>query len=103
MSRPDVMGIKFVDDVHVGIIQLLGRQDAELIVDCKQRDWDHESEGELESVVAGERNIVRHLKAPSWERANSRSVAPSAAGPGRDHREGEAASGRSLAHEPLVG
>lgn len=34
MSRPEVEGIDFVDHVHLGVVELLARQDAVILTLC---------------------------------------------------------------------
>jgi hypothetical protein len=52
-------------------------------------------------MALGEQQIVRHREGSIRERAHSRSMAPSASGPGRDHHAGRSPSGRSLLADPL--
>lgn len=87
MSRP---GMKFIDDLEiVACVDLVRGKDAIFTADFKDGDRDHQVAGELEGVGLCERKIVRHLKRPIWERANSRSMAPQGPGNGRDLRDGD--------------
>ena len=77
MSRPEPVRIELVDDVEIVFdIEFIGRQDAVCIAGFEERDRDHQGAGELESVILGEDEVVRHLKELHRERANSRSMAP---------------------------
>lgn len=76
MSRAELMGIIFVDDDHVGVVEFIAWHDAELSIDLEQSDWNHQGPGELERVGLGEGKIVRHLRAPPWSEADPRSMAP---------------------------
>ena len=103
MSRPEPARIELVDDVEIVIgIEFIGRQDAVCIAGFEERDWDHQGAGELESLILGKDEVVRHPEGLHRERANSRSMAPSVCGGGRDHREG-AAERPQLASGPLAG
>lgn len=90
MSRPVFKGIVFGEGLDLIVVEFGARQDAEFVAGAEERDRDHEGAGELEGVALGEGQILRHLRAPSSERANSRSMAPQGSGSGRDHRRGEA-------------
>lgn len=90
MSRRQLVGVVFVNDDDIGV------------VDLEERDRDHQGASELEGVVLGEGEIVRHLRAPSLSEADPRSMAPSVSDFGRGHREGEAKRPQ-LAGGPLVG
>lgn len=90
MSRPLFKGIVFGEGLDLIIVEFDARQDAECVAGAEERDRDHEGAGELEGVALGEGKILQHLRAPSLERANSRSMAPQRSGSGRDHRKGEA-------------
>ena len=77
MSRPEPARIELVDDVEIVIgIEFIGRQDAVCIAGFEERDWDHQGAGELESLILGKDEVVRHPEGLHRERANSRSMAP---------------------------
>lgn len=99
MSRP---GMKFMDDLEVvACVDLVRGKDAIFAIDFEDGDRDHQVARKLEGVGLCEREIMRHLRGSIWERANSRSMAPKRHGDGRDHRDGEAVSGRSSLADPL--
>ncbi len=90
-----------MDDYHVSVIEFIAWHDAELSIDLKQCDRDHQGAGELECVGLGEGKIVRHLRAPPWSEADPRSMAPvSVLNRPRSPRR-RSRSGRSLLADPL--
>ena len=60
------IGIVFEEDFDVGVIEFVGGQDAEFVVDLEADDRGHESAGEVPGSFLGESEIVGHLRAPSW-------------------------------------
>jgi hypothetical protein len=50
MSRPEVEGIDFVDHVHLGVVELLARQDAVCSSLSEQGHRDHERAGEVKGM-----------------------------------------------------
>ena len=62
-------------DIVIGI-EFIGRQDAVCIAGFEERDRDHQGAGELESLILGKDEVVRHPEGLHRERANSRSMAP---------------------------
>ncbi|MCM2436001.1 hypothetical protein HGO39_25240 [Agrobacterium rosae] len=72
MSRPVLERIVFGEGLDLVVFQIGARHDAELVAGPEERDRDHQGAGELECVVLGgiKGKILRHLKAPSSERAN---------------------------------
>ena len=70
------MRIELVDDIEIVIgIEFIGRQDAACIAGFEERDRDHQGAGDLESMILGEGEVVRHFEGLHRERANSRSMA----------------------------
>lgn len=70
MSRHIFKGIVFSEGLDVVAFEFGTRQDAEFAARAEKRDRDHQGARELKCMVLGEGKIVRHLKAPSSERAN---------------------------------
>ncbi len=67
MNRPAAaVGIVFEEDFDVGIVELVGGQDAKFVVDLEQNHGGHKSAGEVPGGLLGEGEIVGHLRAPSW-------------------------------------
>lgn len=64
-----VEGIELGDRIDLAVFEFIGRKDAELVAGAEECDGHHERAGELEGVVLG-KSKIRHLKAPSSERAN---------------------------------
>ena len=60
------MGIVFEEDFDVGVVELVGGQDAEFVVDLEEDNRGHESAREVPGSLLGESEIVGHLRAPSW-------------------------------------
>ena len=54
MSRAELMGVEFVNDDDIGVVELVGRHDAVFAVDLEERDRDHQDAGEFECVGLGE-------------------------------------------------
>lgn len=56
------IGIVFEEDFDVGLIELVGGQDAEFIVDLEEDDRGHEGAGEVPGGLLSEGEIVGHLR-----------------------------------------
>ena len=104
MSRSEPMRIELVDDVQVVIgIEFVGRQDAVFVAGFEERNRDHQSMGELEGVVLGEDEVVRHFEGLHRERPIPARWLPRRTGIGRDHRESEAAAAARWRSRPRSG
>ena len=67
VNRPAAtVGIVFEKDVDIGVIKLVGGQDAKSVVDLEEDDRGHEGAGEVPGGLLCEGEIVGHLRAPSW-------------------------------------
>lgn len=55
MSRSHLIGIEFVVDGELAVVEFLARQDTVCAVDLEQRDRDHPGAVELEGVRASEK------------------------------------------------
>ena len=63
VNRPAAtVGIVFEEDFDVGVVELVGRQHAEFIVDLEEDDWGHEGAGEVPGGLLSEGEIVGHLR-----------------------------------------
>lgn len=59
MNRPAAaVGIVFEQNFDVGVVELVGRQDAEFVVDLEENDGGHEGAGEVPGGFLGENEIV---------------------------------------------
>ena len=92
MSRAVQVGIVFVDDDHVGVVEFIAWHDAELSIDLEQRDRDHQGAGELKCVGLGEERSC-DIWAPPLSEADPRSMAPVSVLNRRDHRAGKRSGG----------
>jgi len=96
------VGVVFEQDDDLGVVDVVGGEDAVFVVGLEENDRGHEGASEVPGVFLGEGKIVLHVRAPSLERANpaldgSISVRFS----GRDHRDRPKPSGRRLRADPL--
>ena len=74
MSTPRIV---FGEDLDiVGLVEFVGRQDAELGAGTEENDRDHQGAGEIERVRPSASEIVGHGEAPSGSGADPRSMAP---------------------------
>ncbi|CAH1648231.1 hypothetical protein CHELA40_20003 [Chelatococcus asaccharovorans] len=61
VNRPAAaVRIVFEEDFDVGTIELVGRQDAEFVVDLEEDDRGHEGAGEVPGSLLSEGEIVGH-------------------------------------------
>jgi len=59
MNRPAAaIGIVFEEDFDVGVVQFVGGQDAEFVVNLEENDRGHEGTGEVPGGLLGESEIV---------------------------------------------
>lgn len=74
MSPPRIVFGEHFD--IIGLVEFVGRQDAELGAGAEENNRDHQGTGEIESVRPSESEIVGHGEAPSGSGADPRSMAP---------------------------
>src|SRR5690606_8214294 len=60
------IGIVLEEDFNFGAVELICRDDSELVVDLEEDDRGHEGAGEVPGVLLGEFEVVRHLRLHLW-------------------------------------
>lgn len=71
MSPPRIEPVDHLDVIFV--VELIGRQNAELVAGAEENDGNHGGAGEIESMGASEGKIVRHREGEAAAAARSRS------------------------------